>query len=157
MRKDFSTSLIIVVVLAIISAAVYYVIIPNLPQTKTTLRLGDGVFTASVAIDEASRTRGLSGTTELKPDQALIMAYPTSDKWGVGMKDMNYPIDIVWLDSNKNVVDIFQNATADSPTLIHMPRYNADYVIELPAGTVTEKVINFDKTAVFQLNIADVK
>ncbi len=157
MRKDFSTGLIVIAVLAIVGLAVFYVIIPNLPQSKLTLRLGDGVFTASVAMDNASRTKGLSGTTELKSDQALIMAFPTSDKWGIWMKDMNYPIDIVWLDANKHVVDVFLGATPDKPDVIHKPRLNATFVVEFSAGTVVDKNITFDKTAIFEINTADIK
>jgi len=157
-RKDQGMWLIIVGVLAAVVAATVYVILPNLPQASTDLRLGDGVFHATVALDDNARTKGLSGATSLSPDQALLMAFPSEDKWGIWMKGMNFPIDILWLNSNKKVVYIVKNATPDDSTLVTFtPKTSAKYVVELPAGTVESKTISTDSVAIFQINEGDIK
>jgi uncharacterized membrane protein (UPF0127 family) len=119
------------------------------PETK--LWLGDGVFKTDVALTYEARTKGLSGRSALNSDQALMMAFPSEDKWGIWMKDMNFPIDIVWLNKDKKVIYIVKNAATDDPT-VYKPEKLAQYVVELPAGTVTEKNISPKSTAIFELD-----
>jgi len=129
-----------------------------LPQSTTTLRLGDGLFRARIASNDNTRANGLSGVTEMDADQALLMAYPDEDKWGIWMKDMKISIDIVWLNSDKKVVHIVKHASPEDSTLkTYVPKVPALYVVELPAGTVDKKMITTDSTAVFQINNADIK
>lgn len=158
MRRDVGMKLIVGAVLLAVFAAVYYIVWPNLPQNTTELRLGDGVFKASLATNETSRAKGLSGTSSLSSNQALIMAYPDSSKWGIWMKDMKIPIDAVWLDSAKRVVYIQENIQPeDSDTKTYTPKRNANYVIELPAGTVKNKAISIGAQAIFDISANSVE
>ncbi len=153
-RKDHGVWLIIAGVLIAVAAAFVYIILPNLPQSKVSLQFGDGVFHASVAADDNSRAKGLSGVTKLASDQALLMIFPKEDKWGIWMKDMKIPIDIVWLNSDKKVVYIVKNASPDvSTSETFTPKSVAKYVIELPAGTVDGKAIGTNTTAIFQTDM----
>ena len=69
------------------------------------------------------------------------------------MKDMNYPIDIVWLDKDKKIVYIVKNAPPESyPYETFVPKQDARYVLELPAGTVGPKSIVIGKEAAFDEN-----
>lgn len=137
--------------LLLVGVAGWYGIEPQL-RPHVNVHLGDGVFRADIADTEAERIKGLSGTTSLRQDQALLMVYQSDSKWPIWMKDMNYPIDIVWLDSNKKVVYIVKNAPPDSYPDKFVPNDLARYVVELPAGTTSEKNIkigeqaNFDET-----------
>ena len=83
-------------------------------QPHTTLHLGDGVYTARVAKTQADREKGLSGTSSLGEDQAMILAYDTDGKWPVSMKGIKYSIDIIWLDKDKKVIYIVKNARPES-------------------------------------------
>lgn len=67
------------------------------------------------------------------------------------MKDMQYSIDIVWLDAAKKVIYIVKDAHPDSyPEVIFKPPQEARYVIELKAGVVDSKRITMRLThAVF--------
>lgn len=155
---NLSTTLIISGVLLAIGITFFLFIMPRILSPSTDLWLGDGVFKAKVALDENARTKGLSGLNQLGEEEALIMAYPTDDKWGIWMKDMSFPIDIVWLDRDKRVVSIVKNASPeDSTSVTHQPKDPSRYVIELPAGTVDRKSITVSKTAVFQVNEKEVK
>lgn len=158
MRKDNSMKLIIVGILLIVFAAAYFVIIPNLPQSTTDLRIGDGIFRARIAANEDQRAKGLSGVNDMAADEALVMAFPNEDKWGIWMKDMKIPLDIVWLNKDKKIIYIVKNATPDDSTSITFePKGLALYVVELPAGTVDSRAIKVGSTAVFQVNPADIK
>jgi uncharacterized protein len=151
-RKDIFSWGLIVLVLALVGAAAVYILWPQL-QPHATIRIGDGVFAAKVVRTPAEREKGLSGTGSLRDDQAMLFVYESNGKWPIWMKDMNYPIDIVWLDTNKEVVYIVINAPPESyPYETFTPKQDARYVLELPAGTVGQKSIVIGKEASFDEN-----
>ena len=156
MRRDLSASLIVIGVLSIIFAAVFFVILPNMPQTNTDLRLGDGLFKATIAANDTDRAKGLSGVAEFTSSQALLMAFPSEGKWSISTQDMKIPIDIVWLSSNKKVVYLVRNVLPDDSRTF-TPLAGAQYVVELPAGTIKSKAIATNSTAIFQINMANIK
>jgi len=122
------------------------------------LWLGNGIFHADLAIDETARTKGLSGISELASNKALLMVFPGEGKWGIWMKNMKIPIDIVWLDKDKKVVYIVKNASPeDSTSTTFEPKMPAKYVIEVPAGTVDGSAVNINQMAIFQVNEGDIK
>ncbi|MEI6851051.1 MAG: DUF192 domain-containing protein [Candidatus Saccharibacteria bacterium] len=159
MRKsgNLSTTLIISGVVLLVASTFLLFIMPNMLKPPTDLWLGDGIFRAKLALNDVEREKGLSGTEELQSDQILLMAFPYEDKWSIWMKDMNFPIDIVWLNSAKKVVFIKLNATPESYPDKFLPKTNASYVVELPAGTVESKSIKVGKFAVFEIDKKDIK
>jgi uncharacterized membrane protein (UPF0127 family) len=124
-----------------------------LTRPETDLWLGDGIFKVEVASTQAAREQGLSGRLELEPNRALLMVFPSQDRWGIWMKDMNFPIDIVWLNKEKKVVYIKKNAPFDDQTTIYKPETSALYVVELSAGATSSKSIAVGEMAVFQTNL----
>jgi uncharacterized membrane protein (UPF0127 family) len=157
-HKNLSAGLIITVILLVIIATVVFVVLPNIMQPATTdLQLGSSMFHARVATNETDRTTGLSGVTELKSDQALLMAFPGEDEYGILMKDMKVPIDIVWLNKDKQVIYIVLDASPDSYPKVFKPKTPAKYVVELPAGMVGSSAIKTNNLAVFQINEGNIK
>lgn len=85
--------------------------------------------------DSAERIQGLSGRESLGKDTAMLFAYDNEqDGLCFWMKDMKFDIDIIWLDSEKNIVDVKQFATAASFPEKFCPRKAAQYVIEVNSG-----------------------
>lgn len=107
------------------------------------IRVGDAFFSGAFAISEAERTKGLSGTSELETNQALLFIFPNNDYWGIWMKDMNYPIDIVWLTEKGEVSYIKENVDPKTYPEVFYPPVLERYVLELPAGTVKTTKIQF--------------
>lgn len=155
-HKNLPAILIISSVLIFIAYTFLIVILPNMLKPETQLWLGDGIFRTDLALDNDARTKGLSGVSALDHDQALLMAFPSNDRWGIWMKDMDISIDIVWLDSEKRVISILKNATPGSLD-IKKPNQAARYVVELPAGTVDSKSINIKEMAIFEISKSDIK
>lgn len=119
------------------------------PQTAT-LHLGKGKFTTRIADTEAKRIKGLSGTSQLQPNEAMVLVFETNGRWSIWMKDMNYSLDIVWLDESKRVVDYVMNVPPSSyPNKVFSPKKEARYVVELPSGTISAKSIEVGGHAVF--------
>ncbi|MFI5212523.1 MAG: DUF192 domain-containing protein [Candidatus Saccharimonadales bacterium] len=152
LRHDGTSWALIVLLLVIVAGATIYILWPQL-QPHTTLRLGDGVFTANI-ITTPEASGASSGTRDLQLNQATLFVYASDAKWSVNMKDYASPLDIVWLDKDKQVVYIVKNVMVnDMNTRTFVPNENARYIVELPVGTVTQKAINIGSSAVFDEHV----
>ena len=81
------------------------------------------------------------------------MVFESDDTWGIWMKDMKVPIDIIWLDNEKGVIYIVKNASPESSTdKIYKSTEDARYVIELSAGSVQKYGISVGQKAEFEVN-----
>lgn len=109
----------------------------QMDQDQASLQLHGQRYRISVMRTDAELQKGLSGTDSLPDGQAMVFVFPHDDKWGIWMKDMKYPIDIVWLDSDRTVVHMVKNAQPSSyPDTTFKPDVDSRYVIELPSGTI---------------------
>ncbi|HEU4429193.1 MAG TPA: DUF192 domain-containing protein, partial [Myxococcota bacterium] len=85
----------------------------------------------------ALRARGLSGRAALAPDEGMLFLFETPAIQSFWMKDMRFPIDIVWI-RDQRIVGI----TPDVPvprTPRELPQFHSpvpcDVVLEVRAGT----------------------
>ena len=100
------------------------------------MTIGDATITVEKADTEAARERGLSGRASLAPDTGMLFVFEYSQIRGFWMKDMRFPIDIVWADETGKVVTIAENLSPDSYPQTFYPTSSALYVLEVPAGFV---------------------
>lgn len=125
---------------------------------EVRLRLGEGEYAVRVVSSGAERTKGLSGTTSLPKDQGMLFVFDADGRWGIWMKDMNYPIDILWLDRSKTVIDMVENASpASYPSTTFKPKVPARYVLELAAGSIADASIVVGNRATFDLEAGDME
>lgn len=108
----------------------------QMDSQQSSLRLNGQSYHISVLRTQNDLTRGLSGTESLATNEAMVFVFPKDAKWEIWMKDMNYPIDIVWLDSAKNVIYTVKDAQPSSYPKTFKPETDSRYVIELPSGTI---------------------
>lgn len=101
------------------------------------LRIGETDFLASVAVTPEEREQGLSNTSELPAGVVKLFVFDFSDEWGIWMKDMNYPIDIIWLNEEKRVVHVEHQIPPESYPMVFRSLLPALYVIEVSAGLAT--------------------
>jgi uncharacterized membrane protein (UPF0127 family) len=104
-------------------------------------------FNVEYAKTPLQRELGLSDRPCFPDDAALLFLFPGDDKYGIWMKDMNFPIDVVWLDKDKKVVTIEKNMPPASYPKIYYPSGEARYVLEFNAGTADK--LNVQKDTVF--------
>ena len=98
------------------------------------IKLKEARFKALVSDTPLLRSRGLSGFAGLKEGEAMLFVFDAPEKYGFWMKDMLFPIDIVWLDEGKRVVHVESNVLPETYPSIFFPESPALYVLELPAG-----------------------
>ena len=152
LRRDALSWGLVGVVLLLVGAASMYVLWPQL-QPHVDLKLGDGVYKAQVAKTQDARDKNLTGVSGLADDQAMLLVYDSDGKWRMTTQNTNFPVDIVWLNKDKQVVYILKNAPPESyPYDSYVPTTDARYVIELAAGTVGKKAITIGTTAIFDEN-----
>jgi len=109
----------------------------QMQQDESLLRLDGQSYHITVMRTDAQLQKGLSGTKSLPQGEAMLFDFPSDSQWGMWMKDMNYPIDMVWLNDSREVVYTVKNAQPSSyPKTIFKPSVPARYVIELPSGTI---------------------
>ena len=158
-KKNLSAELIIYAVLFFVVIAAAFVIYPMVFQSTTEVRIGAAKFNAKLALNDVDRLNGLTGVSELRYDQALLKVYPNLDKWPVIMRDMKMPIDIIWLNSSKQVVYMVRNAEIPTGTnyKIFNPSKEAKYVIEMPAGSIKARMIVLNSVAVFVVDESKVE
>lgn len=149
-----------ILICGLVALLIYSVVVYMVAHFQPTveLRIGSGIYHVQVADTEAERQQGLSGVDELKPDGGLLMKFDGDGIWGIWMKDMKIPIDIVWMDKDKKVVYVVKNASPElSTNTTFTPKSSARYVLELPAGSVDKAgikagvVADFDEFATGEL------
>ena len=91
---------------------------------------------ADVAHTKAQLLQGLSGKDKLLENHGMWFVFGYSDRWGIWMKDMNFPIDIVWFDENSEIVDIKINVSPETYPEVFYPLKESSFVLELSSGAV---------------------
>lgn len=87
-----------------------------------------------VADTPVLQEQGLSGRKILSQDSGMFFVMETSALHGFWMKDMLFPIDIIWIDESLHVVSIIANAAPESYPSVFYPSSPAKYVLEVNAG-----------------------
>jgi uncharacterized membrane protein (UPF0127 family) len=125
------------VLLAVAGSAGTPAVVPlTLPSGK--------VLQTEVMVKDEDRAMGLMFRPSLPLDRGMLFVFEDSDFHGIWMKNCRFPIDILWLDEEKNVVHVAEAVPpckAD-PCPVYNPMRRAAYVVELNAGQARrEKVV----------------
>lgn len=91
-------------------------------------------FKISVADNIESRTLGLSHTISLCEKCGKLFIFDKEGYYSFWMKDMNYDIDIIYIDKDKKIVDIFKNVKKESYPATVENATPAMYVLEIGSG-----------------------
>ena len=92
-------------------------------------------ISVELATTNETRNRGLMYRHSLGADDGMLFVFPNLDYHSFWMKNTLIPLDIIWLDSNWRVTDIYMNAPPCTriPCPVYRPLQKAQYVLELPA------------------------
>ncbi len=103
------------------------------PNTKVCAQNSD-CFLLDIANTESSRELGLSGRSSIAQNGGMIFEFDEVGKYCFWMKDMKFPLDIIWLDSNKKIIKIEKDAIPESYPEQFCADDTTNYVIELNSG-----------------------
>lgn len=105
-------------------------------QGLTLIQIGQTELKVTLAQTPAERSRGLSGRETLGDNEGMLFIYEEPSQEGFWMKDMNFPIDIIWVDPEMRVIGFEKSVSPDTfPEIFYSPG-EVQYVLETSAGFV---------------------
>lgn len=99
-----------------------------------TIRIGNASLAVEVADSPNERAAGLSGRISLAENKGMLFIFKEPGFHPFWMKDMNFPLDIIWIDKNKKIAGIVNSASPDSYPRLFIPPEAVLYVLEVNAG-----------------------
>lgn len=96
------------------------------------------------------RSKGLSVVDELNEDEGMFFVFEQSGIYPFWMKDMQFPIDIIWVDESMRIVYIHEYVIPEDYPHSYNPKQEALYVLETPSGFVETYGIAIGDTVIKQ-------
>lgn len=101
----------------------------------------DNCFYVELAVTPQQRAQGLMFRRHLDYNRGMLFIFENEGRYSFWMKNTFIPLDIIWLNKDKEVVFIEENAQPCKenflcPTI--RPKAEAKYVLELNAGVVND-------------------
>lgn len=118
--------------LAIGSLVFFGIRITSSEKPTSSLSIGTHTWEVEYVTTEAERERGLGFRESLPSQKGMLFLFPTPDRYAFWMHGMRFPLDIVFLASNR-VVSIERHIQA-SDTRIFTPPVPVEAVLEINAG-----------------------
>lgn len=106
----------------------------------------DNDFRTYIAKRSREKESGLSVFNRLEKNEAMIFVFESLGRHSIWMKNMKFPIDIIWLDQNGLIVDIAENVAVNTYPNSFTPKEDAMYVLEFNANTVKNLKIKIGDT-----------
>ena len=116
-------------------------------RSNPILRVGGQKYALEVAATAAGLRQGLSGRTSMPRHTGMLFVFQKEGRQCFWMKDMRFPLDIIWVDSQKKVKHVARGLSPD--TYPNAFCQAARYVIELPAGEAAKTGIHKGQTLQF--------
>lgn len=111
------------------------------------VRIGTAEFAVELAITPEERAQGLSDRPDLPPGTGMLFIYRQQNRYSFWMRNMHFPLDILWINADCIVADASLNVPPPEPgqTTAQLPRYSpavpVQYVLEINAGEAVDKGI----------------
>ena len=125
-----------------------------------TVVIANTQFSVEVAANSDSRSTGLSYRDSLQPKAGMLFLMPREGAQTFWMKEMRFPLDIVWIGADCRVTGVTPDIPFPTPGTASsdLPRYKSPdgtlYVLEINAGLAAELGITEGTKATF-INIDD--
>jgi len=120
----------------LVKTGVQNVIITNQNNKDITVNV-------ELATTPAEQAKGLSDRKILKVGSGMLFVFDNKQIMSFWMKNMNFPLDIIWLDDNQ-IIKISRNLPpeGEKPISIYSSDVPVNYVLEVPAGFCKNNNIN---------------
>lgn len=128
-RTHLRTAAIALVI--IVGMAWLYASVRALPHRS--LVIGGQTMTVAIASTQEQRERGLGGQATIGSHEGMLFVFQSDVRSRFWMKDMYFPIDIIWIARDGTILYIVPDARPDSYPQTYGPDEPARYVLEVPA------------------------
>lgn len=103
-------------------------------KESSTLVIQGFELQLEVARTREAQERGLSHRESLAENAGMLFVYEKPLIPSFWMKDMQFPIDIIWIASGGTIAEITENLAPESFPQTFSPRAPVQYVLEVNAG-----------------------
>ncbi len=109
-------------------------------EQRVGVKFDNGLLiSAEVADTMPAIQRGLMYRETIGEDEGMFFVFDHVDTYAFWMKNVNFPLDIVWLDNSYRVVHIERNVPGclSETCATYTPTVPARFVLEMRAGVVS--------------------
>jgi uncharacterized membrane protein (UPF0127 family) len=121
----------------------------DFPTRPITLPNGH-VIRAETMVDNIDLARGLMFRTSLAPDRGMLFVHPKPGNYKYWMYQTLIPLDLIWLDSNRRIVEMVENAQPCKTQASKCEQYGGQqvsaYVLELGGGIARKNGLQLGQT-----------
>ena len=108
---------------------------------------------AEVMMHPTDMARGMMFRDSFPEGRGMLFIHSTPAQYSYYMFQVKIPLDIVWMDQNRRVVEMHENVPPCTAKATECPTYGgnktASYVLELPAGYARKHGIREDAVLQF--------
>lgn len=141
------------VTLAVVSGILFlFVISPKRGETKPeapSVTIDNAVFSVEVVRTAEEQMRGLGYRDTLCENCGMLFLFDRPEKIGFWMKEMRFPIDILWI-RDGTIVHIERAVSHTDQQTVYTPQEPADSVFEINAGMSDRHRIHVGSTVSFR-------
>jgi uncharacterized protein len=103
------------------------------PEVVLATRAGEVRVKVEIARNDPERQRGLMYRQKLEPGHGMIFLFERPEKLKFWMKNTYIPLDMVFIDADKRVIYVEENA---EPLTLQTrgPEEDSQFVLEVPGG-----------------------
>lgn len=130
----------IIALLAGLYLLFFQVLRNNSDYKKIDLEINGQKIQTEIVKSSLAQARGLSVKDEISSDYGMLFVFSTSTMRNFWMKDMKFPIDIIWI-NGREVIGLAENALPQPGAKnwelkLYSSPARADKVLEMKAGSV---------------------
>jgi uncharacterized membrane protein (UPF0127 family) len=122
-------------------------------ETRTVTLPNGSQVRAEVRIRPIDLQRGMMFRDKLPRGEGMLFIHPRPGPYTYFMYNVRIPLDIVWMDTNRRVLEIAENVppckTDASACPTYGGRYPSQYVLELGAGEAARNGVKVGDTLTF--------
>jgi len=107
--------------------------------------INDKVLKVDIAFNQKEHELGLSGRKNIPKNYGLLFVFSEPAIYGFWMKDMLFPIDIIWLNADFQIVYFQENVQPVSFPEIFKNTTPALYVLEVSANFIQENNLTLNQ------------
>ncbi|OGZ26840.1 MAG: hypothetical protein A2365_01425 [Candidatus Nealsonbacteria bacterium RIFOXYB1_FULL_40_15] len=107
-------------------------------KEKKEVCINEKCFELEVAKTQEEKARGLMFREKLEKGKAMLFPYEEGGIYSFWMKNMNFPLDIIWINKDKKIVYIEENVPPCKTKECPNYRHEGKYILEINAGLSEE-------------------
>jgi len=110
-----------------------------LQYQKQKILVGNKILIVELADTDFKKAKGLSERFSLDKNEGMLFNFNSSNYYYFWMKNMNFPLDFIWINGNK-IVDFTENVSQNYKNFF-TAKEKFDKVLEVNAGFIKENNI----------------